>query len=107
MGLDWLMLPSPLLLVATLVLADTSPTPLVLSMLPRGRPRLRPMLMLSMVLTDTVFPTLPMVPTTTAMLDTPTPMVLTVMPATPTPTPLPTPSLWPLLPPPRSAPLLP
>merc|ERR1712066_406966 len=96
--------PSLPLPVDTLVLADMLPTPPVWFMLPRGRPRLRLMPMLSMVLTDTVCPTPPMVPTTTATLDTPTPMVLTVMPATPTPTPLPPPSLLPPPPPPRSAP---
>merc|ERR1712066_1091701 len=78
--LDSLMPPSLLLLEDMLVLADMSPTLLESSMLPRGRLRPRPMLMLSMVLMDMVFPT-PMVPTLTpdmlAMLDTPTPMVPT------------------------------
>merc|ERR1712024_313349 len=105
--MGWLMPPSPPLPEDTLVLADTSPTPLVWSMLPRGRPRLRLMPMLSMVLMDTVCPTLPMVPTTTATLDTPTPTVLTATLDTPTPTPLPPPSLLPPPPPPRSAPPLP
>merc|ERR1712012_463124 len=79
-----------------LVPADMLPTLLELSMLPRERPKLRPMLMLSMESTDmldTHMPA-PMVPPLD-MLDTHMPMVPTLLMPTHTPMPhmLPTPPL--------------
>merc|ERR1719445_1130255 len=88
----------PLLLLPQdmLVLADMLPTLPELSMLPRERPKLRPMLMLSMEsmdMLDTHMPA-PMVPTLD-MLDTHMPMVHTLLMPTHTPMPhmLPTPPL--------------
>merc|ERR1711937_1041547 len=83
-----------------LVMGDMLPTLLELSMLPRERPKLRPMLMLSMESTDmldTHMPA-PMVPTLD-MLDTHMPMVHTLLMPTHTPMPhmLPTPPLLLLL----------
>jgi len=89
------MLPSQLLPEDTPVLADMLPTLPELSMLPRERPKLRPMLMLSMDMLDThmlMVPTLPMpdthmpmVPThtTTDMLDTHMPMLHMLLPQLP------------------------
>merc|ERR1711937_699045 len=79
-----------------LVMGDMLPTLLELSMLPRERPKLRPMLMLSMEsmdMLDTHMPA-PMVPTLD-MLDTHMPMVPTLLMPTHTPMPhmLPTPPL--------------
>merc|ERR1712113_1200361 len=92
---DLLMLPSPPLPEDTLVLADMLPTLPELSMLPRERLKLRPMLMLSMDMLDThmlmvlTLPMpdthIPMVPThtTTDMLDTHMPMLHMLLPQLP------------------------